>query len=172
MISSYRWVRKEIDELLCTILVREPIASAMGQPNVEWQSFERCSCRKRVKDEGVARERLPLFLSLSLSRSSSVVFDTTWKKKKNSRVDLADGFQRAADSCRVSSGRGWKRNGPSLASRAEEGKSRAVITTLRRDVSAALGGDACVHARHCKITASKTITYRPTVRSNLQTMKR
>lgn len=45
----------------------------------------------------------------------------------------------------------------------ELGKGRrkstgAVITTLRRDVSAALGRDACVHARHCKITASKTIT--------------
>lgn len=47
--------------------------------------------------------------------------------------------------------------------RSELGEGRrkstgAVITTLRRDVSAALGWDACVHARHCKITASKTIT--------------
>lgn len=42
--------------------------------------------------------------------------------------------------------------------KSSEGKARCFITTLRRDVSVALGWDACVHARHCKITASKTIT--------------
>lgn len=68
--------------------------------------------------------------------------------------DLADGGQGKSIASGVTP---WSDVGrASRDSAAGKKEKHAVIMTLR-DVPVA-SADACVHARHCKITASKTIT--------------